>query len=377
MHGIVEIVGADDLTVQEAVLGPSDLSASLLVDQQPCAQLLRLDVEEAGQLGQVHGGVQAEVRLDRGVPHVRLDLVHEDGQVVLEGVHVELGVVEVGRRGRDELRAGRAEQLLVDGQSLGATSLQLQELVAVLLPERRVDRLVEPGGVESHADGNQRVHLVVLLRDGIVLRVLLEVLGARDVDEDVAEHAHGIGVAAHHHVREAHVVVGREVRGHDTGEHGLLVELDVVQGLQRETEVPQEAVDPQEADDGEVSEHAVEGLGAIVACHGHGLLVALHGGQLLVDLRSLDQGVEDVEDAVAAPGVGRLAEDGDLFVVVALAREAVSVGAEGVELVDELVNDIPSPVVLQRTSVQVSSPSRRSVNAPRVVPGQPVPPSSR
>lgn len=53
----------------------------------------------------------------------------------------------------------------------------------------------------------------------------------------MAEHADGVGVAAHHHVGEPNIVVGREVGSHDTGEHGLLVELDVVEGLEGEAEV--------------------------------------------------------------------------------------------------------------------------------------------
>lgn len=125
----------------------------------------------------------------------------------------------------------------------------------------------------------------------------------RDVDKNVAEHADGIGVAAHHHVGETHVVVGCEVSVHNAGEHGLLVELDVVEGLEGEAEVTEETMDAQESDDGEISKHAIETLGAILASNGHGVLITAPSSQLLCDVRSLDQGVEDVEDAVAAPGV--------------------------------------------------------------------------
>ena len=68
----------------------------------------------------------------------------------------------------------------------------------------------------------------------------------------MAEHADGVGVASHHHVAEADVVVGREVRRHDPCEHGFFVQLDVVEGFEREGEVPEEAVYSQQADDGEV-----------------------------------------------------------------------------------------------------------------------------
>ena len=39
----------------------------------------------------------------------------------------------------------------------------------------------------------------------------------------MGEHADCVGVAAHHHVGEADVVVGCEVGGHDSGEHGFFV----------------------------------------------------------------------------------------------------------------------------------------------------------
>lgn len=106
----------------------------------------------------------------------------------------------------------------------------------------------------------------------------------RDVDKNVAEHADGIGVAAHHHVGETHIVVGREVSVHNAGEHGLLVELDVVEGLEGEAEVAEQAVNTQKSDDGEVSKHAVETLGAILASNCHGVLITAPSSQLLCDV---------------------------------------------------------------------------------------------
>jgi len=108
-----------------------------------------------------------------------------------------------------------------------------------------VDGVVESGGVESHADGDEGVHLVVLLGDRIVLSILLEVLRPRNVDEDMAEHADRICITAHHHVGEAYIIVGREVCGHNAGEHGFLVELNIIKSLQRKTEVSEKAVDSQ------------------------------------------------------------------------------------------------------------------------------------
>lgn len=163
----------------------------------------------------------------------------------------------------------------------------------------------------------------------------------------MAEHANSVGVAAHHHVGEPDVVVGREVGSHNPSEHGLLVQLNVVEGLESQAEVTEETVDAQQADDGEVAKHTVEVFGSVFASDGHGLLVTALGSQLLGDVGSLDQGVEDVENAVAAPGVGVVAQDLRLLLVVRLSRNSHTVGREGVELVDELVDDIPGPVVLE------------------------------
>ena len=151
-----------------------------------------------------------------------------------------------------------------------------------------MDGIVEFGGVEGDADGNEGVHLVVLFGDGVVLGGLLEVLGAGDVDEDVGEHADGVGVAAQHHVGEADVVVGGEMRGHDAGEHGFFVELDVIEGFEGEREVAEQAMHAEEADDGEVAQHAVEGAGAVVAGVRVRVFVAFEGVELVGDLGALD-----------------------------------------------------------------------------------------
>ena len=348
LHGVVQVVGINNFTVQKTVLGPADLAGALLVDQEEAAELLRLNLEETGELFEIHGGVKSKVRLDGWGPHVGLDLVHEDLEVVLDWVDVELWVVEVWWSWGDELWAGSAEELLIDWEGLLATALELQELVAILLTESGVDSVVQTSWVEGNAESDECVHLVVLL--GVGLGSLLEVLGTGNVDQDVGEHADGIGVAAHHHVRETNIVVCCEVSSHDAGEHGLLVELDVVEGLQGEGEVTEKAVDAEESDDREVSQHAVEWLGSVVSSNGHWLLVALHGSKLLVDLGSLDKRVQNVEDGVASPRVWVLAEELDLLGVVSSAGNLLAVGAELVELVDELINDIPSPVVLENVS---------------------------
>ena len=304
LHGVVQVTNVHQLALQQAVVNPAQLLGALLVNQEPGPQFLRSHIQETSELLQVHSRVEAQVRLDSRVPHVGLHLIHEDRQVVVDGVHVGLGVIEVRGDRRDELGAGSPEKLLEDGERLGATALQLEQLITVLLPQGSVNGVVQAGRVEGDADGDEGIHLVVLLGDGVVLGVLLEVLGARHVDQDVAEHANGIGVSVLHHVGEADVVVGGEVSGHDAGKHGLLVELDIIESLQGEAEVTKQAVDSEEANDGEITQHPVEGLIAVFSSDGIGVLVSLHGGKLFGNLGTLDEGVEDVEDAVATPGVG-------------------------------------------------------------------------
>ena len=59
----------------------------------------------------------------------------------------------------------------------------------------------------------------------------MEVLGAGDVNEDVAEGLDGVRVPSEHHVGKPNVVVGGEVGGHDTGKYGLFGKLDVIKCL--------------------------------------------------------------------------------------------------------------------------------------------------
>jgi hypothetical protein len=106
-------------------------------------------------------------------------------------------------------------------------------------------------------------------------------------------------------------------------------------------------MDAEQTDDGEVAQHAVKRLAAVVTSNSRWLLTTLHSSQLLVDLGALDQGVQNVKNAVATPGIWIVAQELDLLLVRTLTRNLIAVRAEVVELVDKLVNDIPRPVVLQ------------------------------
>ena len=190
----------------------------------------------------------------------------------------------------------------------------------------------------------------------------------------MAEHTDRVGVAAEHHVTEADVVVGREVGGHDAREHALAVQLDIVQRLERQREVAQQAVHPQQADQREVAQHAVQPTRAVLARHRVGVLAALHRCKLLRDVRALDQRVEHVQHRVAAPGVWVLSKQQSVFGRGVGARDAVAVPAEGLELVDELVDDVPGPEGLRPVLVVeslgiygVTSTYRRDVDVHRPV----------
>ena len=103
----------------------------------------------------------------------------------------------------------------------------------------------------------------------------------------------------------------------------------------------------QQADDREIAQHLVQRAGTVLASEGGGILTTLDGSELLVDLRALDEGVEHVQHGVAAPGVGVLAEKLSLLLGRAAPGDSVAIAAEGLELVDELIDNIPGPVVLE------------------------------
>ena len=148
--------------------------------------------------------------------------------------------------------------------------------------------------------------------------------------------------------------------GHDAREHGFLVHLDVVEGLEREGEVAQQAVDAQQADDGEVAEHLVERARAVFASDGVGGLASFLCGELFVDLGALDERVEDIEHTVAAPRIWIFAQHLGFGFVWCRACNAVSVAAEGLKLVDELVYHIPCPVILVMVSINVKYAAKSS-----------------
>ena len=86
-----------------------------------------------------------------------------------------------------------------------------------------------------------------------------------------------------------------------------------------------------------------------------GIFVPLHGFELLVDLRALNEGVEDVEDGVAAPCIWVFTEELSIFGGGVGAGDTITVAAEGLELVDKFIYYIPGPVVLNKLLLILSA----------------------
>lgn len=135
-------------------------------------------------------------------------------------------------------------------------------------------------------------------------------------------------------------------------------------------------MDTEEADDAEVAEHAVQRSRAVVASYEAGVGVLFHGGELGSYFRALDEGVEDIEDRVAAPGIRIITEEGKVIVAggvlrgIGIAGNAVTVATKGFKLVNEFVDDIPSPEWLLHVSkldmtITAETSSRKVVRDPQ------------
>ena len=81
------------------------------------------------------------------------------------------------------------------------------------------------------------------------------------------------------------------------------------------------------------------------------IFVSLHSIELLIDLAALNEGVEDIEDGIAAPGIRIIAQQLGFFAGGFSSGNAVAVTAKGFELVDEFVDHVPCPIVLYCWSI--------------------------
>lgn len=165
VKGKVEIGGVDNLALSQATLSPFDLSASLLENEQLRAKGFWVNLQEAGEFLEIHGGVKLEIGLDGWGEDGVLDVSHEDGEMVGGWVDVDGWVLEIWWDRRDELGTGSKEELLEDWERFWSTTLHAGVLVSVLVAKVLVDGVVETGWGEGNANGKQRVHLVRLLSD--------------------------------------------------------------------------------------------------------------------------------------------------------------------------------------------------------------------
>ncbi len=65
----------------------------------------------------------------------------------------------------------------------------------------------------------------------IINSYLEETPGALNVEQDVRESSHGIGISSHHHVSKSDVVVHGDLATWHTRVQALLVQLDVLQNF--------------------------------------------------------------------------------------------------------------------------------------------------
>lgn len=144
-------------------------------------------------------------------------------------------------------------------------------------------------------------------------------------------------------VGKADIVVCRNVASSDAGKQTLFVEFHVFHGLESQCVVSKQAVHAEQTNDAKVSKHLVERSRAKLVGNLAHIATIPRCGKLLVDFGFLNQRVEDVEYVVNVPDVGTFLEESELGVILGLDFAAVL--AKGLKLVDELINDVPEPLV--------------------------------
>mmetsp|Transcript_15764 Transcript_15764/g.61588 ORF Transcript_15764/g.61588 Transcript_15764/m.61588 type:complete len:317 (-) Transcript_15764:65-1015(-) len=194
---------------------------------------------------------------------------------------------------------------------------------------------------KGKGNGQQGIHLVVLLEDLLVLVGASVVpLRARDVGEDPAEGADGVRVPPEGEVGEANVVEEGDLAGSHAREQGAprLGHVDRLENLQGQVVIADKAVHTEQADEAEVAEVVVESAVSETAL----ILLIL---KPLDDATLGNEEVEVLENGDDVPSVGVVLELLDLLGLLVL--ELAARLAEALELVDELVHHVPEPLVGQ------------------------------
>mmetsp|Transcript_18541 Transcript_18541/g.37310 ORF Transcript_18541/g.37310 Transcript_18541/m.37310 type:complete len:238 (-) Transcript_18541:42-755(-) len=234
------------LAVQRGARRPHLLARLVHDAHELVAQRVGVHVAQLRELGGLDRGVELHVRPDARKELLLPHLSEEEPQLTLVRlVRVEaLDVVIVGRRGSDKLRACVRKQLL-EAQILPALEPRL--LLAVLVPDRLLQRLVDLPRAQRQGDQHEGVHLILLLHHRVVLiRQGVDARRFRQEDENLAKGADGVGVAPHHEVSEAHVVIKRDMARRDpVVQRHLFGNINALDRLHCEVVVPEEAVHAQ------------------------------------------------------------------------------------------------------------------------------------
>ena len=145
-------------------------------------------------------------------------------------------------------------------------SSHFRELFSISLLDDVGDVVIHPRRRQRSADREQRVHAVRSLVDLVVLVAAGVILPhPKNKVQDRDEGPNGIGVSAEHNVAEANVVIGGNMASGDTSEWRFLVKLDVFHDFQSQSEIAEETVNAEQADDTEVSKHTVKRAHTVLA----------------------------------------------------------------------------------------------------------------
>ena len=99
------------------------------------------------------------------------------------------------------------------------------------------------------------------------------------------------------------IVVGCDLTARHSAVQTLLVQLDVLQDLDGLVVVPQERVESEETNQGEIAQHLVERVTAKVPSDSVRIALCVVDLQLLVDVGLVHQGVEDIQHRVNVPNL--------------------------------------------------------------------------
>mmetsp|Transcript_52083 Transcript_52083/g.106214 ORF Transcript_52083/g.106214 Transcript_52083/m.106214 type:complete len:394 (+) Transcript_52083:661-1842(+) len=216
-------------------------------------------------------------------------------------------------------------------------------------------------GAEGDAHRDELVHLLRPLVDLLVLVRAGEMLRAVEVQHHLRHGTDSVGVAAHHHVREPHEVVERDVaRGHAHVHRHLVsdarAEVEVLDSLERRGVVPARCVHTAHAHEGEVAEDILDVCDAHLRlqhavqprCFRLQLVVAQDG----VDLRLDNHLVQALQHLHRVPHLRLVCKHLELE-GGALLEVLRAVAAEVLELVHELVHHVPQPLHRQVNALHV------------------------